>query len=47
MACEILVHQPGITPGSPKVETQSLDHWSAQEVPSFLSKSEVIVLEGT
>ena len=39
MACGILVHRPGITPGSPKVETQSLDHWSTQEVPlSFLNQ---------
>jgi len=47
MACGILVPRPGITPGSPKAETQSLNHWGAQEVPSFLFKSEVIGLEGT
>ena len=33
MACGILVPQPGIEPMSPAVETQSLNHWTAREVP--------------
>ena len=31
--CRILVLQPGIKPETPAVETQSLSHWMAREVP--------------
>ena len=40
-ACEILVPPPGIEPMSPAVEAQSLNHWTAREVPGLL------VLKGT
>ena len=33
MACGILVQQSGIEPMPPAVETQSLNHWTAKEVP--------------
>ena len=33
MACGILVPQPGIEPIHPAVETWSLNHWTAGEVP--------------
>ena len=32
-ACKILVPQPGIEPLPPAVEAQSLNHWTAREVP--------------
>ena len=32
-ACGILVPQPGIEPTPPAVEAQSLNHWTAKEVP--------------
>ena len=32
-ACRILVPRPGIKPGPPAVEAQSLNHWTAREVP--------------
>ena len=40
-ACAILVHRPGIEPMSPALEAQSLNHWTAREVPKaqcFLKK---------
>ena len=36
MAHEILVPQPGIELVSPAVEAQSLNHWTAKEVPRLL-----------
>ena len=33
MACRILVPRPAIEPTSPVVETRSLNHWTAREVP--------------
>ena len=33
LACRILVPQPGIEPMSPAVETQTLNHWTAREIP--------------
>ena len=33
-ACGILVPQPGIEPTPPAVEAQSLNHWTAREVPT-------------
>ena len=32
-ACGILVPQPGIEPVPPALEAQSLNHWTAREVP--------------
>ena len=32
-ACKILVPWPGIEPTAPVLETQSLNHWTAREVP--------------
>ena len=32
--CRILVPCPGIQPPSPAVDVQSLNHWTAREVPS-------------
>ena len=32
-ACGILVHRRGIEPMPPAVEAQSLNHWTAREVP--------------
>ena len=32
-ACGIFVPQPGIEPLTPAVEAQSLNHWTAREVP--------------
>ena len=32
-ACGVLVPRPGIEPRHPAVETQSLNHWTAREVP--------------
>ena len=32
-ACGILVPQPGIEPVPPALEVQSLNHWTAREVP--------------
>ena len=37
VACEILVPQPEIKPVPPAVEARSPNHWTASEVPSFLS----------
>ena len=34
-ACGILVPQPRIEPMPPAVEAQSLNHWTAREVPGF------------
>ena len=34
-ACGILVPRPGIEPVPPAVEVQSLNHWTAREVPGF------------
>ena len=43
MACEILVSQPVIKPLSPALGAQSLNHWTAREVPehslNFKSKT--------
>ena len=36
-ACGILVPQPGIEPAPPAVAAQSLNHWSAREVPTILN----------
>ena len=33
MACGILVPQPGFEPAPPALEAQSLNHWTAREVP--------------
>ena len=33
MACRILVPRPGIKPLPPALEAQSLNHWTAREVP--------------
>ena len=41
-ACEILVPQPGIEPLPPAVEAQSPNHWTAREVPIFLTLSLVL-----
>ena len=35
-ACEILVPWPGIEPAPPALEAQSLNHWTAREVPERL-----------
>ena len=43
-ACRTLVLQPGIEPTSPVLEAQSLNHWTAREVPGFLSLKHKIVL---
>ena len=43
-ACGILVPQPGIEPVPPAVEAQSLNHWTAREVPLFPDFKVVIVL---
>ena len=32
-ACGILVSRPGIEPSPPALEVQSLNHWTAREVP--------------
>ena len=34
-ACEILVLQPGIEPGPPALEAQSLNHWTTREFPQW------------
>ena len=44
MASGILVPQPGIEPMPPEVEAQSLNHWTAREVP--VSKHIYDMLEG-
>ena len=36
-ACRILVPRPGIKPVPPAVETWSLNHWTAREVPPYCS----------
>ena len=36
-ACRILIPQLGIEPAPPAVEAQSLNHWTASEVPYCLS----------
>ena len=35
MACGILVPRPGIEPSPPALEAQSVNHWTAREVPIF------------
>ena len=35
--CGVLVSQPGIEPMPPAVEAQSLNHWTAREVPTVTS----------
>ena len=35
MACRILVPQPGMEPMTPGVGAQSLNHWTAREVPTW------------
>ena len=35
MACRILVPQPGMEPVTPGVGAQSLNHWTAREVPTW------------
>ena len=35
MTCRILVPQLGIKPMPPSVDAQSLNHWTAREVPIF------------
>ena len=35
-ACGILVPRPGIEPAPPALEAQSLNHWTAREVPRWL-----------
>ena len=44
IASGILVPQPGIEPMTPEVEAQSLNHWTAREVP--VSKHIYDLLEG-
>ena len=34
-ACGILVPRPGIEPTPPALEAQSLNHWTAREVPEM------------
>ena len=36
VACRILVPRPGIKPLPPLLEDQSLNHWTAREVPFCL-----------
>ena len=33
--CGILVPRPGITPAPPALEAQSLNYWTAREVPTI------------
>ena len=35
-ACGILFPRPGIKPVPPELEAQSLNHWTAREVPKFI-----------
>ena len=35
-ACGILVSQPGVKPAPPALQAQSLNQWTAREVPDFL-----------
>ena len=48
MACGIIVPRPGIKPAPPAFEVQSLNHWTAREVPRILTlyslKNKVIIL---
>ena len=37
MACGIIVPRPGIKPAPPAFEVQSLNHWTAREVPRILT----------
>ena len=37
VACKILVPLPGIKPMLPALGAQSLDHWTAREIPTFLN----------
>ena len=42
MACEILVPWPEIEPMGPELEAESLNHWTAGEVPKiqhFITKT--------
>ena len=39
VACKILVPWPGIEPMPPAVETWSLNHWTAREVPEGIFKN--------
>ena len=43
MACSILVPQPGIKPIPPAVETWSLNHWTAREIPCLLFRRRVLL----
>ena len=36
VACGIFIPQPGIEPVPPTVPAQSLNHWTAREVPVFI-----------
>ena len=40
----MLVPQPGIEPGPPALEAQSLNHWTTWEVPGILSKMFFVVV---
>ena len=35
-ACGILILQPGIKPAPTALQAQSLNHWIAMEVPSYI-----------
>ena len=35
VACGILVPQPGLEPGAPPMEVQSLKHWTTREIPNI------------
>ena len=43
MTCGILVPQPGIEPTPPAEEAQSLNHWTAREVPIFITLKKITV----
>ena len=42
-ACGILAPKPGIEPAPPALEAQSLNHWTAREVPSVVSVLDIEV----
>ena len=48
MACGILVPRPGIKPAPPALETQSLNHWTARDIPlAQPGKLELLSREGS
>ena len=43
MACRILIPRPGIEPASPALGVQSLNHWTAKEIPGkYLFRSKPV-----